>query len=974
MSRFTRFKERFFWPDSTYATCGLAWSNHFILDHPLIQSITNGTPEAIGLRAETLRKESTADAIIILDIHGTILYHSFTPERLGASLMSWNIVRNSLLGESLDSSIVQDLDNFIIYSPSLVSDNLGEIIGLVLVGYAINDHLLQNISQESQIEITLVRRRAVMASTFSRPESRMSTIPLSYISYQSMLQNPKSIKSFEYGGIEYLAIARRLSRMAKNQEGSILLTFPRQGLNEVKQRLLWEYGILFFVEFFLIALISARFSGNLLRPIYQLIEQIEQSDKTQELQFTSIDSGGEIGIIANRFNQLVGTIHKQNSKLRNYSASLEQKVEERSLALKNAYETLARKERSLTHAQHIAKIGSWEWEIHSDHLHCSEEMLKICDIPTDQFGGTLEEFTNTLAPNQRESFTIELRHSARAASTFHGEYTVYHKNGDEYALLIETEITEDSEGNPTAVSGTIQDITERKLAEVERQQYQERLEDLVAVRTSQLREEKERAEAANEAKDNFLAAMSHELRTPLTTIIGNSEFLAEQETNKDKQELISAIETAGRGQLALVNDILDISKIESGKFTIDEAPYEFSVLLQDIQHMLTTRAHDAGLTLEVKQTNQEKHLLIGDAQRISQILINLIGNAIKFTESGSITLTTRANNHHLIFQVKDSGIGMSPDTVDHLFQRFEQADGSISRRFGGSGLGLFISESLADMMGGVIDASSREGEGSIFELILPYQPSTLLARKGQNHSETRPVLNKQLEGHVLIAEDTPELQLLERRILEGMGMTVSCANNGEEAVELATQQSFDLILMDMQMPIMDGIEATQALRQRGYKHPIVALTANVMQKHQDAFNSAGCNAFLAKPIDKQKLYEILEQCISDRHHTPDPAVDEEVGEEVDDELMTIFKASAANNKKILTDALHEKEWNNIRQVAHNIKGSGASFGLPNLSLLGKVVCDAIDEGESEQLSQQVTDLIIELEKIEGTSKNTSFSQ
>ncbi|MBT3197119.1 MAG: DUF3365 domain-containing protein [Gammaproteobacteria bacterium] len=400
------------------------------------------------------------------------------------------------------------------------------------------------------------------------------------------------------------------------------------------------------------------------------------------------------------------------------------------------------------------------------------------------------------------------------------------------------------------VTAIMRDISERRAVEaaVSRSHQQE----MIA----------KEAEASNQAKSEFLASMSHELRTPLTSIIGNSEFLAEQEGDTAKKELIYAIEMAGRSQLALVNDILDMSKIESGRFTIEESPYDLSLLLHDIEYMLSTRVKDAGLEFQMVQKNHEEHLLLGDGQRIGQILINLLGNAIKFTEEGEVKLTTWVEDDNLIFQVKDSGIGMSPETMDGLFQRFQQGDNSISRRFGGSGLGLYISENLADLMAGYIDLSSIEGKGSIFELVLPYRPSEVCLQQGEGDSERQSVLDEKFTGKVLVVEDTPELQLLERRILQALGLTVSVANNGREAVEQATRESFDLILMDMQMPVMDGIEATRTLRKQGLTTPIIALTANVMQEHRDAFNEAGCDGFLEKPIDKPQLRRVLNNFIT----------------------------------------------------------------------------------------------------------------
>ncbi|MBT3196650.1 MAG: transporter substrate-binding domain-containing protein [Gammaproteobacteria bacterium] len=467
------------------------------------------------------------------------------------------------------------------------------------------------------------------------------------------------------------------------------------------------------------------------------------------------------------------------------------------------------------------------------------------------------------------------------------------------------------------------------------------------------------ASRANLAKDEFLASMSHELRTPLTSIIGNSEFLAENEIDPKRKGLIRAIEIAGRGQLALVSDILDMLKIGSGKFTLDEAPYDLSVLLGDIQQMLSPSADSAGLEFVVTQKGSDAYLLMGDGQRIEQILINLVGNAIKFTVSGKVSLSCWVNGRHLIFQIKDSGIGMSPDILEHLFQRFEQADSSISRRFGGSGLGLFISKNLADLMGGMIDVSSQEGVGSIFELILPYRPSDIQLEPAEPDNTTPANLHQKISGHVLIAEDTLELQLLERRILEGMGATVTTAQNGQEAVNIATAhpQRFDLILMDIQMPEMDGIEATKLLRVSDHSTPIVALTANVMQKHRDAFHQAGGDGFLVKPIDKHALRQILLKYLKQEQIAAAPA-----DEPIDDALMATFIKSNIRNREELLRALSARDWEKVRELAQTVKGSGASFGYPQLTQLGEQVCYAIEENNPKQAAKLATDLVIEISK------------
>ncbi len=377
-------------------------------------------------------------------------------------------------------------------------------------------------------------------------------------------------------------------------------------------------------------------------------------------------------------------------------------------------------------------------------------------------------------------------------------------------------------------------------------------------RERSLRDAHRMLEESSRAKEEFLAVMSHELRTPLTTIIGNSELLAEQVTDDENGELIRSIEIAGRNQLALVNDILDMSKIESGKFAINNHPFGLSTILDEMEQMFRSRAQDKGLELTIRQKNVETHKLIGDIQRISQILINLLGNAIKFTEEGVVSLTTDIKDGNLLFKVRDTGIGITDEMVGRLFTRFEQADSSISRRYGGSGLGLYVSKMLVDLMGGEIMVESELGVGSTFIMKLPYRQSDVsLQMDGDGHVKTRWELS--IRGRVLVVEDTVSIQVLIKKMVESVGATVDVAANGKEAIELAMTTHYDLILMDMQMPVMDGIEATRILRASGNSTPIIALTANVLQKHRDLFKEAGCDSFLGKPVNRDALYRLLKR-------------------------------------------------------------------------------------------------------------------
>jgi CheY-like chemotaxis protein len=417
------------------------------------------------------------------------------------------------------------------------------------------------------------------------------------------------------------------------------------------------------------------------------------------------------------------------------------------------------------------------------------------------------------------------------------------------------------------------------------------------------------------------------------------------------------MEVSGKGLLYLINDLLDVSKIAAGKFSIDEGEFNLESLLHEVKTIFYKRAEEAKLAFRVVSSAHYPQLLLGDGHRISQVLINLLGNAVKFTEQGHVTLTIKEDKQphqqdQLCFTIEDEGIGMSPETLQQLFQPFEQAEHSISRRFGGTGLGLYISKQLTDLMGGEIKVSSILGQGSRFEVRLPLQLSKTKATQvtqQPNHSHSR------YSGTVLIAEDAPELQMLERRILEPMGLTVFTANNGKIALDMVKQQSFDMILMDMQMPVMSGIEATIQLRKEGYNIPIIALTANVMPRHSEEFEEAGCNHFLEKPINRAELEQLLD------HYLPQAALPQgEVSTLIDDELFELFLQRCRVLHDEMMTALSNQQWPQVRKAAHTLKGSGTSFGYPELTRLGATVCNALDANqpvEAEGAVEQLHDLL-----------------
>jgi signal transduction histidine kinase/CheY-like chemotaxis protein len=391
-------------------------------------------------------------------------------------------------------------------------------------------------------------------------------------------------------------------------------------------------------------------------------------------------------------------------------------------------------------------------------------------------------------------------------------------------------------------------------------------------------EAREAAVVANRAKSEFLANMSHEIRTPMTAILGFTDVLLDELENAPP-ELVRALQTIERNGsylLGLINDILDLSKIEAGRLEVERVTCSPAQVVADVASLMRVRAEARNLPLEIEYLGAIPQTLHSDPTRLRQILINLVGNAIKFTEVGSVRLVTRLvqssdSPPRLRFDIIDTGIGMAQAQLANVFQPFTQADSSTSRRFGGTGLGLTISKRLAEMLGGDISVSSSPGRGSTFSLTVetgPLEGVRMLDHPAEAVDESRrraevsALPEVKLHGRILLAEDGPDNQRLIAFILKKAGAEVALAENGQVAYDtvLAAQQAgrpFDAILMDMQMPVMDGYEATRQLRRAGYTGPIIALTACNMVGDREKCLDAGCDDFATKPIDRETLLALV---------------------------------------------------------------------------------------------------------------------
>ncbi|MGE4064228.1 MAG: CHASE3 domain-containing protein [Rhodospirillaceae bacterium] len=495
------------------------------------------------------------------------------------------------------------------------------------------------------------------------------------------------------------------------------------------------------------------------------------------------------------------------------------------------------------------------------------------------------------------------------------------------------------------------------------------------------------ATTANRAKSAFLATMSHELRTPMTAIIGMCDLLLAGKQSPDERQVTQLLARNAQSLLRLLNDILDLSKIEAGRLTLESADFRLSAILEEVESLFGPVASQKGLVLKVAGNGGPADVFRGDAKRLQQVLVNLVGNAIKFTTSGRVAVSNRQSRADdgrtlLEIEVEDTGEGISAEAMQRLFREFEQEDVSTSRRYGGSGLGLSISKRIIEAMGGSIGATSVKGRGSCFYFSLPLSvgdAANVIARQSASSVEA----GRKLDGlslHILLAEDTPATQFLVKRMLSLWGHSVTTAADGEEAVRLANGRRWDIILMDMQMPVMDGPQATRQIRGGGGPSahvPIVALTADAVVENRHAYLDAGCNLVVTKPINWGELADSIATVLgrgAGPHQAAATASPEheiswrevpllnrallaELKESLGGDTLSSLAASAIENIKHYAGELQRHlaahDHPMAMRLAHQIKGASAQIGAERAAALARVVetrCKA-NEDASEAAGQ-----------------------
>jgi PAS domain S-box-containing protein len=636
-------------------------------------------------------------------------------------------------------------------------------------------------------------------------------------------------------------------------------------------------------------------------------------------------------------------------------------------------------------AERVAGVGNYEWDPITLKANWSANLYRLCNRDPSLGPAVFDDIAQYYEPADWARIDASLQHCFTTGEPFELDCQLCPTGKAPIWITFRNEFFRDAADDSAKMRGTLLDITTLKLARDEILQLNAGLERRVEERTRQLAEASKKAEAANAAKSAFLANMSHEIRTPMNAILGMSRQLMREAPTPRQADRLAKIDGAGHHLLAIINDVLDLSKIEAERLVLEDRDFDVSALFDHVNSLIADQARAKGLKV-VLELDDTPLRLSGDITRLSQALLNYASNAVKFTERGSITmrahpLEERDGSLLVCFEVQDTGIGIEPDVARKLFGAFEQADASTTRKYGGTGLGLAINRRLAGLMGGGVGVRSEPGQGSVF---------WFTARLRRAKSAAPDVEAAKLEvdmtllagTRILLVEDNEVNREVAQELLESAGLAVALAKNGREAVNAALSNDYDLILMDIQMPEMDGLTATRLLRAspEWATKPIVAMSANVFEEDRRACEEAGMNDFVVKPVDPRDLFRALRSWLPEA--APAGAghggsLESVPGLNVEKGLRALngnkaaylrilgrFIDSRATEMDRLQASVKDGDLKQAGILAHGLKGAAGNLGAEAVEARARELEEAIKQGcDAAEIEAIFARLKTELERL-----------